>query len=152
MALVADHDEVVAFLVQLGHLDVHLGHQRAGRVEHAEAALRRLAPHRLRHAVRAEHQRRADRHFAQVLDEDRTFGLQVVDDIGVVHDLVAHVDRRAEFGQRTLDDLDRAVDAGAEAARLGQHDLLESGVHGAGVGRRHHSTPITWTSKVRVAS
>ena len=40
-------------------------------------------------------------------------------DIGVVHDLVAHVDRRAELVQGALDDLDRAVDAGAETARLG---------------------------------
>ena len=40
MALVADHDELVAFARQLGDLDVHLGDQRAGGVEDAEAALR----------------------------------------------------------------------------------------------------------------
>ena len=91
--------------------------------------------------MRAEHQRRTGRHFGQVLDEDRALGLQVVDDIGVVHDLVAHVDRRAELRQRALDDLDRTVDAGAEAARLGQHDLFQPGVC-------HHSTPISCTSKV----
>jgi hypothetical protein len=36
-----------------------------------------------------------------------------------VDDFVAHVDGRAELLQGTLDDLDRTVDAGAEAARLG---------------------------------
>ena len=41
----------------------------------------------------------------------------------VVHDLVAHIDRRTVFLQRALDDLDRAHDAGAEAAGLGQNDL-----------------------------
>ena len=55
--------------------------------------------------------------------------------MGVVHDLVPHVDRAAELLERALDDLDRAVDAGAEAARLGQDHLL------------HHSTPIRSTSK-----
>ena len=54
------------------------------------------------------------------------FLLQVVDDVGVVHDLVAHVDRRAEALQRALDDLDGAVDAGAKAARLGEDDFFES--------------------------
>ena len=48
------------------------------------------------------------------------FALQVVDDEPVVHDLVAHVDRRAELRERLLDDRDRAVDAGAEAARIGE--------------------------------
>ena len=54
------------------------------------------------------------------------FLLQVVDDVGVVDDLVAHVDRRAERLQRALDDLDRAIDAGAEAARLGEDDFFDA--------------------------
>jgi hypothetical protein len=66
-------------------------------------------------------------HFGQFLDEYRALGLEVVDDEGVVHDFVAHVDRRAEFFQRALDDGDGAVDAGAEAARIGKQD---GGRHG----------------------
>ena len=139
MALVADHDELVAFARQLGDLDVHLVHQRAGGVEDAEAALRRVGAHRLRHAVGAEDQRRAGRHVVEVLDEDRALLAQVVDDVGVVHDLVAHVDRRAEALQRALDDLDRTVDAGAKAARLGEDDFFEA---------HHQRIPISWTSKV----
>ncbi|MCE3269673.1 MAG: hypothetical protein K0S57_70 [Ramlibacter sp.] len=138
MALVADHDELVAFLGQLGHLDVHLRHQRAGGVEHVEAALPRLCLHRLADAVRGEHQRGPGRHLRQVLDEDGALGLEVVDDEGVVHDLVAHVDRAAELLEGALHDVDGAVHAGAEAARFGQQDLLGG----------HQSTPITCTSKV----
>jgi hypothetical protein len=41
--LVADHDELVAFLGQLGHFHVHLGDQRAGGVEDLEAQLRGFA-------------------------------------------------------------------------------------------------------------
>ena len=52
---------------------------------------------------------------------------QTVDHVAVVDDLVAHVDRRAVEGQRLLDDLDGALDPGAETARTGQQDL-----HGLG--------------------
>src|SRR5262249_55767303 len=44
------------------------------------------------------------------------------DDVLVVNDLVAHVDRRAVLLEQALDDLDRAVDAGAERARRGEED------------------------------
>jgi hypothetical protein len=37
-----------------------------------------------------------------------------------MHDLVAHLDRRAILHQRALDELDRAHHACAKAARLGQ--------------------------------
>ena len=62
--------------------------------------------------------------------------LQVVDDEPVVHDLVAHVDRRAELRERLLDDRDRAIDAGAEAARIGEQDLHVSDSFGRPPARR----------------
>ncbi len=63
---------------------------------------------------------RSGGHFVQFLDEDRAPGAQAVDHELVVHDLVAHIDRRAPFLDRHFDDLDRAVHAGAEAARGGE--------------------------------
>ena len=82
-----------------------------------------LAAHRLRHAMRAEDHRRAVGHLVEFLDEDRAALLEVVDDVAVVHDFVAHVDRRAQRFERALDDLDRAVDAGAETAGIGEDDV-----------------------------
>src|SRR6185436_2577797 len=41
----------------------------------------------------------------------------LLDDMAVVHDLVAHIDRGAVSLQRPLDDLDSAVYPGAKAAR-----------------------------------
>ena len=67
----------------------------------------------------------------------RTLLLEIVDHIGVVNNLVAHVDRCAEFLQCPLDNLDRTVHASAKAARLGQDDF---GQHT--FGRLNHSTPI----------
>ena len=140
MPLVADHDELVALAVQLGHFDVDLGDQRAGGVEHLKAAGIGLAAHFLADAVGAEDQGGAGRHLGQVFDEDGSLGLEVVDHIGVVHDLVAHVDGRAKFLDRPLDDFDGPVDARAKAARLGQNDFLRP--------QHAHSTPIRRTSKV----
>ena len=85
-----------------------------------EAARVGFGAHRLRHAVRGEHDRAAGRNLVELLDEHGAFRLQIVDDELVVHDFVAHVDRRAELRERLLDDGDGAVDAGAEAARIGE--------------------------------
>jgi hypothetical protein len=63
------------------------------------------------------------RHFVQILDEYRAFGFEVFHDELVVDDFVAHVDRRAVKLERALDDLDRAIDAGAETTGLGENDV-----------------------------
>ena len=59
------------------------------------------------------------RHLVEFVDEHGTACAQVLDHKLVVHYLVAHVDRCPEAVQRTLDNLDRAVDAGAEAPWVG---------------------------------
>src|SRR6202012_4950292 len=55
-----------------------------------------------------------------LLDEYRSGLDQGVDDVPVVHDFVAHVDRRAVFLQGTLDGLNRPVHARAVPPRLCQ--------------------------------
>ena len=56
-------------------------------------------------------------HLVELLDEDGAAPLELGDDVLVVDDLLADVDRRAALGERELDDLDRPLDAGAERAR-----------------------------------
>ena len=124
VALVADHDEFVAFFVKFGHFDMHFRDQRAGGVKNLKAALARFFLHRKAHAMRAEHQRSAGRHIAQLFNEDGALVFEVIDDIGVVHDLVAYIDGRAELDDGALDDFDGPVHAGAKTARLGQQDFL----------------------------
>ena len=120
----ADQDQRAALRDIALALVVHLGDQRAGGVEHRQA---RASPASsstlLRHAMRAEDRDGVGRDLGEVLDEVRALGLQAFDHVLVVHDLVAHIDRRAVFLERALDDLDRAHHAGAEAARLRQNDL-----------------------------
>ena len=127
MAGVADQHHVAPGLAVARDFHVHLRHQRTGRIEHAKPACVGLAAHGLRNAVCAEDHGGAVRHLVELVDEHRALRAQLVDDEAVVHDFVAHVDRRAERLERALDDLDRAVDAGAETARIGQqhvHDRI----------------------------
>ena len=74
--------------------------------------------------MRGEHDGRALGYLVELLDEHRAAGLEVGDDVLVVHDLLAHVDRRAVQVQGLLDGDHRAVDAGAVAARGGQADAF----------------------------
>ena len=120
MAGVADQDHGAALAhIALG-LGVDLGDQGAGGVQHRQPPRRRRPHHRLGHPVGAEHRVGAVGNLADLLDEDRALGLEVLDHMAVVDDLVAHIDRRLVLIQRPLHDLDRPHDAGAEAARLGQ--------------------------------
>ena len=66
---------------------------------------------------REDDRRLGVRDFVQFLDEDGALGLQRFHHVAVVDDLMAYIDGRAVFGERKLDDLDGAIDAGAEAAR-----------------------------------
>ena len=112
------HDRPAGGEMVLG-LVVDPADQWAGRVEETQPAPRRLGRHRLGYAVRRKHHARIIRYFVQFVDEDRALALEVLDDVAVVDDFVAHIDRRAEPFEREFDDLDRPVDAGAKAARTG---------------------------------
>ena len=118
MAGMADEQYVAAALDQPLGLAVDLGDERAGRVEIVEAALLPPwpGPPWARRARRRPPARRPGTSSSSG-DEHRALGLEAVDDELVVDDLVADIDRRAVALERELDDPDRAVDAGAEAAR-----------------------------------
>src|SRR5207245_3076976 len=93
---------------------MHLVHERAGGVDNAQSPLLRILLDGWGDAVGREHADLARRDLRLVLDEDRAEALEPAHDVLVVDDLVADVDRRAVLLEQALDDLDRAVDAGAE--------------------------------------
>ena len=129
VAGMADQDQRPALRHVALALVVDLGHQRAGGIEDRQAARCGFLLHAPRHAVGAEYGDGVRRHFRQVLDEDGAFVLQAFDHVFVVHDLMAHIDRRAILLERALDDLDRAHDACAKPAGLRK-------IH-------FHGTPVT---------
>jgi hypothetical protein len=59
------------------------------------------------------------RHFVELFDKYRAFGLQAVDDITVVDDFVPDIDRRAMLFECKLDNLDSAVNASAKTTWRG---------------------------------
>ena len=124
MAGVADQQDVAAGGVVTLGLDMDLGHQGAGGVQEQQFAGAGAGGHRLGHAVRREHHRAVVRAFVQFLDEDRAHGLQPLDHVAVVHDLVAHVDRPSaralRLGERLLQVARIAL--GMDALRTGAYD------------------------------
>ena len=136
VAGVADEDDRVALGGELDRLAVDLGHERAGRVDRLQAAALGVGVDGRRHAVGGEDGHRAlgDR-VVELVDEDRAALAQLLDDVLVVDDLLAHVDGRAVELERALDGLHGAVDAGAVAARRGEQELLDGDGH-AGQCRR----------------
>ena len=149
---VADQDHLVAPGGVALALVVHLGHQRAGGIDHREAALVRGALDRLGDAMRAEHRDRSLRDLVDLVHEARALALQRLDHVPVVDDLVADVDRRPEAGQRPLDDLDRALDAGTEPARLGEDDTQRGLGHPASPPRDQVSGAELWRGWLRSES
>ena len=104
---------------------VDLGDERAGRVENEDIACWPRPRARCFGTPCAEKTtgRFGLRDLLQLLDEDRALRLQALHHVAVVHDLVAHIDGRAEALERLLDDLDRALHPGAEAARGAEQNL-----------------------------
>ena len=82
-------------LREAARLGVHLVDERAGGVDHVELAAGGVALHLRRDTVGGEDDGRAVGHLVELLDEDGAALLEVADDVLVVDDLLADVDRRA---------------------------------------------------------
>ena len=93
MSGVTDEDQLAALRDIAGRLLVDLGDKRAGGVVDDELARRRLALDGFGDAVGAENGDGVRRDLGEVFDEARAFGLQPVDDMLVVDDLMPNIDR-----------------------------------------------------------
>ena len=124
----ADEEDVPPVLDQPLRLPVNLGDQGAGRVDISEAAVLCFGGDRFGNAVRGENHRPVVGDLVELVDEHCPHRLEPFDDEAVVDDLVADIDRRSEPLERELDDLNRAVDARAKAARRGDQDAKRSSV------------------------
>ncbi len=98
---------------------VDLRHQGTGGVEIEEIARRRIRRHGFRHAMgeKTTGWARCSSGISSSSSTKIALGLEPFHDIAIVDDFVADIDRLAIGFERQHDDLDRAVDAGAEAAR-----------------------------------
>ena len=123
VALVADEKDVLALLDLTFGLAMDFADKRAGRIDIEQLAPVGLCGHGLGHAMRREYDRHIVRHLVQFLDEDRALGLQRIDHIAIMDDLVPYIDRRTVFLERALHDFDGAVDTCTKAAWRGDQQL-----------------------------
>ncbi len=133
VAGMADEDERAPLLDVAAALDVDLADQRAGRIDHRQAALFGIHLHRAADTVRGEDGDGAGGNFVQLLDEHRALRLQRVDDMPVMDDLMADIDGSPNPIECLIDDIDGANDASTETTGLGEkhldHQYLQRGCH-----------------------
>ena len=104
--------------------DMHLADKRAGRIEKEHIACLGIGRNAFGDAMRRKHHRRfCCWDFFEFLDENGAFGLQAFNDILVVNDGMAHINRCAIFLQRQFHNLDGAINARAKTARGAKHDV-----------------------------
>ena len=120
---VTDEDALPALVLVMTDLHVDLGDQRADGVEDLEAPPCAFLAHRLGDPVGAEDHGAVVGNIVKLVNEHGTLGAQAIDDILVVDDLVADIDRRPIEIECALDDPDGAIDSGAKTAWVGKHDL-----------------------------
>ena len=111
-----EHDGVALGCVTPG-LNVHLGHERARRVDRVQLPLRGALVNGRSNAVRGKNDRRPDRRVGFRLDEDRPAILEVANNVSVVNDLMPNVNRRPVVLERQFNGLDSPFHAGTKPAR-----------------------------------
>src|SRR6478672_5653068 len=120
----ADERDEVAGVGIPPRLRMHLGDQRANRVDDTESTPLCAFLHGRGDPVRREDADLAGRHLVLILDENRTELLEAPDNVLVVDDLMPHVDGWPVLLEQPLDDLDRAIHSGTERARRGEQYAL----------------------------
>src|SRR5260370_7841124 len=103
---------------------MNLGDQRTSGVDHIQTALSSLAAHLGRDTVRAEDGTRTRRHLVQLFDKHGAGGAQFLNDVLVVDNFLADVNRRTIEVQSNLDHIDSPDDTGPKATGLAQTALL----------------------------
>ena len=95
MVGMADHHQGAPGLGIAPPLNMDLGDEWTGGVDHGQPARRGVFLNRARNAVRAKYGRGAGGNFVELVDEHRSEAAQPVDDMAIVDDLVPHIDRRS---------------------------------------------------------
>ena len=99
--------------------DMDFGDKRTGCVQGKESSTVGLLGNQFWYAVSRKYDWSLRiRNFVQFIDKNRALSLQIFDDMAIMNNFVAHIDRRAVFLERKFDDLDCAIDTSAKTARF----------------------------------
>src|SRR5512146_2625554 len=119
----ADQNEIVSLGIVAVDFVVHFNDQGAGRIDHVQTTPIGLLPYRLGDPVGAEDDDGTLGHFTELFHEYRTLVAQRVDDVTAMDDFVADINRGPVLLERQIDDVDRAVDPGAESTWVREINL-----------------------------
>ena len=117
VALVSNQDDRIALGGVFSCLGVHLGDQRAGRVQHVQLPLAAALVHLRSDAVGRQHHHGALRDIQLRVDEHGAAISQLRHNVVVVHDLLAHVHRGAEVLEGALHRVHSSIDPCAVTSR-----------------------------------
>jgi len=123
VSVMTDQNDLTGLARVTANLHVHFGHERTGGIENGEAASVRLILDSLGNPMSRENDCGAIGNFVELFDEYRAHRAQTLDDMFVMDDFVSNVNWCPEKSDGTLDDIDRPIDAGTKAARIGEHDV-----------------------------
>jgi hypothetical protein len=126
MARVPDeHNFTPAAIVDFG-LAMHFGDQRTSRIDREQIAPPGLLRDRSRDAMGGkDHRRVVIGNLTEFLDKNRALGPKTLHDVPVMHDFMAHVDRRSIDCQGAFHGFNGAHHAGAKAPRRTEQDLQD---------------------------
>jgi hypothetical protein len=116
MAFVADEQDVASGFNLAFSLTVDFADERTGGIKPIKPAFSGDLRHGFWHAMGRENNRCAIGHLIKFFNEHSAFGLQAINNEAIVHNLMAHIHWRTVPIDRTFDDFDRTVYAGAKAA------------------------------------
>src|SRR3954464_13233955 len=116
--------ESVTLFCKLDRLNVNLGDQRAGSINHAEVSTLAGVTHFGCDTVGRIDDTLPFGHFVDLVYKNGTLGAKVFDDMTVMNDLLADVDRRSEGVESDLHDIDGANHPGAESSWLEEKNGL----------------------------
>ena len=125
----ADEDDFPASLMMAFGLDMHLGDKRAGRVDIDHVAAFGFGRDGFRHPMRGKDDGPVWRALVQLFYKDGAQLFEAGDNVLIVDDFMAHIDRGAPFAERLFDDLDSAINPGAKTTGGGESDLKFAAVH-----------------------
>ena len=115
MTIVTNQHALAALATEAFHLEVHLGHQGAGRIEDLETALFSFGTDFFRNTVSTENNDRSTGNISQLINKNRAALTQLVDDKFIVHHLMAHINRRTKKIESTVDDINGTIDTSTKA-------------------------------------
>ena len=123
----ADQHQRITLLGKLHGLNVNLGDERAGGVDHPQSTPFAAFADGRRNTVGGVNYTLTVRHVVDLVNKNGALFGQFIHNIAVMDNFAANVNRRAKGLKRNFDDVDGTNNAGAKAARFEQKDPLLTG-------------------------